>query len=184
MRKVGAVAVVLAVLLLGACEDGPGVGREPEPHAIEGTWEMVEFRFRVMGYVESEGRDYDQEHPLPISVAMLGATEIQFTFKEGVYTLRTKRQADAPWTKTDGLYLIDEESDRVVVLMEYAGGSDVSHVYRYKLSGSAGLDLRMQIGTDEPIPFPRKTDRPWVLIIEGTEVSTSRMEFVFIFERV
>ena len=176
------VAVVTLVstlaVLIGACEDGPGVAAEP--HAIEGTWEIVEGRLRVRGYDRSEERNYDQEHPVTIPEE----TRVQFTFEAGVFTMRAQYGVDDPWTTIRGTYLIDEESDRVMVLMEYGGGSDVSNVYRYKLSGSAGLELRQQIRTDDQTLFPRKADEPWVLIIEGAEVVVHQTESIYVLKRV
>ncbi|MCY4665840.1 MAG: hypothetical protein OXC00_14375 [Acidimicrobiaceae bacterium] len=176
------VLMAASVAVLPGCEDGPGA--TPQAHAIEGTWELAEARLLVRGYVRGEdgGSDseYDQEHPIPMA-----EIQVTFTFKAGTFTGAQKNRADDPWVKAGGIYLIDDESDRVMVLLEYQGGYDVSYVYRYKLSGSTGLVLREQIDLAEQGLFPTADPSdPWTIIIEETEVTVRQMERVFILKRV
>jgi len=71
-----------------------------------------------------------------------------------------------------------------MVLIEYrGGGQDTSMVFRYKLSGSTGLELRQQIDPHEQRMFPTSPGSR-LIIIEGTEVYVYQAEFVSVFKRV
>ena len=168
----------IVALLLAACEEGPVAepsDPEPEGHAIEGTWQQVEARLRVRGFVyhedTGERAEYDQETAYPAP----DGYERQVTFDSGVYTSRTRAAVGSPYATSRGTYHIDEESQRVVVLHEY-DYADRGTIWRYELDGQDGLTLHQQI--------ERGIGAPPIIDDEGNEVTVTETTAIWAFERV
>ena len=110
MRKLIA-AVVAVVLVLAACEQGPGT-QEPEPKStLEGSWKLIETR------ATADGEEMElPDHP---------GLQVWYTFRDGIFEDRQIHTGAAP-RRTMGTYFVDELGRRIYVTLKYATGDNRS----------------------------------------------------------
>ena len=147
--QLGIVAVTFA-LLLAACEEGPVSERaeaEPERHAIEGTWDLVEQAVTLEGY-DDEGQPQSMDVTDQFLEETRSRTEEQvITLDDGTYRRRMKRNADSQRVYSTAQYYIDDEYQRLLVLSA-PSYVDRATIYRYEMEGMDRLTLNLQIQTN------------------------------------
>ena len=136
MRTLSIVAVTGIAVVLAACEQAPVSTpmAEPEPHPIEGMWQMVEATVYRHDTGEAETLNYRNL-----------TTPATMTLDDGTYESRSSNlhTPSASDQSDSGTYIVIEETRTLVITAQGSepGSIPWTRMYSYGMNGPDKLDL-------------------------------------------